>query len=451
MRLSKLTLSHFQSFLFTATTNLVAISYKADGQKKGAEKLSSCTNTLVGALRVSLRVGLCMCAFLLLLGNAMLRGLVGTSSSSAQEVLLASRKYVWIRALGMPAAAMIGTAQAACLGMQDTTSPLITTFLAAFVNLVADIAFVRQSHPWIGGVAGAAWATILSQYVAIAFYLRWLRGGSLPNISLWKRFRRGAENESDPTPIDAGNLRQRNVRGILKGRMGVRDMFVRRKSEKSTAQDFAPYVVPVTTTQVGRCSVYVAMGIVVSAMDVVNMAGNQILNAFFYALIPVADSLSQTAQALLPPLFLDSSPEGIARLRSSMKSFVKAALLCGAGLVGVVASIPFLTKTMMTTDIAVQTIVNSVVPIHIWIFLFHGIFCASEGILLAQKDLGFLGKMYGVYFVVVPTLILQLQHYGSQLRLQTVWYAFMAYQFFRISAWVTRVYYLFRKRAKAVT
>lgn len=103
----------------------------------------------------------------------MLRNLIGTSTSNgeAQEVLLAARKYVWIRALGMPAAAMIGTAQAACLGMRDTKSPLWTTLLAALVNLVADIFLVRQDHPWIGGVAGAAWATILSQYVAVAFYL----------------------------------------------------------------------------------------------------------------------------------------------------------------------------------------------------------------------------------------------------------------------------------------
>ncbi len=100
----------------------------------------------------------------------------------------------------------------------------------------------------------------------------------------------------------------------------------------------------------------------------------------------------------------------------------------------------------MTTDPAVQSVVNSVVPIHVMIFLFHGVFCASEGILLAQKDLAFLGKMYGIYFAIVPALILQLHRLGSHLQLHHVWYAFMAYQFFRISAWVGRVYFLFRKR-----
>jgi Na+-driven multidrug efflux pump len=187
-------------------------------------------------------------------------------------------------------------------------------------------------------------------------------------------------------------------------------------------------------------------------MNVVNMAANQILTAFFYALIPVADSLSQTAQALLPPLFVDTTdpttatPQSIDRLRRALQSFGKAALLCGAGLVTIVSLIPTLTRFIMTTDPAVQSVVNSVVPIHVMIFLFHGVFCASEGILLAQKDLAFLGKMYGIYFAIVPALILQLQRLGPHLQLHHVWYAFMAYQFFRISAWVGRVYFLFRKR-----
>jgi hypothetical protein len=45
------------------------------------------------------------------------------------------------------------------------------------------------------------------------------------------------------------------------------------------------------------------MGIVVAGMDVVSMAANQIVSSFLYALLPIADSLGQTAQARLPPIF----------------------------------------------------------------------------------------------------------------------------------------------------
>lgn len=395
-----------------------------------------------------------MGAFLLLLGDPMLRGLIGKGSSST-NVLISARKYVWIRALGMPAAAMIGSTQAACLGMQDTFSPLITTLLAASVNLVADVVLVRQENAWLGGVAGAAWATILSQYVAISCYLLWLNGNKLPGERLWKyskvqvrRLKQSMHTPSAQTRKARDSIK--SVRGILKYRMRRRDLFLRRPGERSSASDFLPYVVPVTTTQVGRCSVYVAMGIVVSSMDVTNMAANQIITAFFYALIPVADSLSQTAQALLPPLFASMDRENFERLRVALINFTKAALMCGASLVGMVALIPTITKFAMTSDPAVQAIVNSVVPIHLLIFIFHGIFCASEGILLAQKDLSFLGKMYGIYFLVVPTMILQLSRFGSRLSLQSVWLSFLAYQGFRISTWVARVTYLYRKRKRKI-
>jgi len=53
-------------------------------------------------------------------------------------------------------------------------------------------------------------------------------------------------------------------------------------------------------TQIGRASLYITMGIVVAGIDVESMAANQIVSAFFFfAFVPVADCLGQTAQALL--------------------------------------------------------------------------------------------------------------------------------------------------------
>jgi Na+-driven multidrug efflux pump len=455
-------LIHSKSFLYTGTTNLIAGASENDNND--GESISA-QETLLGALRVSLRVGLGFCVFLLIGGNTMLHGLIGRNTLS--QVLPPAQKYVWIRSLGMPAAAMIGSAQAACLGLQDVKSPLLITLLAAVVNLIADVTLVRHPHPWIGGTAGAAWATTLSQYVAVACYLQWLCRGSIVGSSLWRGMvgkltllrngmvpmngRVSAEQETDRAP-----RYKISTRGILKGRFQLRDLFVKRRGSRSTFHDFAPYVVPVTTTQVGRCSVYVAMGMVVSSLGSISMAANQILNAFFYALIPIADALSQTAQALLPPIFEatnqnDNDTKSIDVLQSSLLSFLKAAILCGAALTGIVATIPWLTKTWMTTDPAVQQIVNSVVPIHMLIFTLHGIFCASEGILLAQKDLGYLGGMYGLYFAVVPAIMLQLKRYGTSLQVQSIWNVFLAYQLFRISAWVGRVFWLLRKKKAAAS
>jgi Na+-driven multidrug efflux pump len=451
-----------QSFLYTGTTNLIANAYEKDREDK--EKNLS-TQTLVGALRVSFRVGIGLCIGLLLLGSTMLKSLVGSNPSS-DTIVSAAEKYVWIRSLGMPAAAMLGSAQAACLGMKDVRSPLLITLLAAFVNLIADLVLVRHPHPWIGGVAGAAWATTFSQYISILIYLQWLCRGTfgskragcngtqpaktLHRLQFWKSSGKRESNQSNDK-LDISTAPQRiksSTRGMLKGAFRFQDLLMRRPGEKSMFRGFSPFVVPVTTTQVGRCSVYVAMGMVVSGLSVVNMAANQILNAFFYALIPIADALSQTAQVLLPPIFA-AKTDRKERLRVALHSFIKAAALCGALLTGIVACIPWLTKTWMTSDPAVQSIVNTVVPIHMIIFSLHGIFCGAEGILLAQKDLKYLGRMYGLYFVIVPTIMLQLKQFGTSLRLQTVWNFFLVYQLFRITAWVGRVFWLYRKTAES--
>jgi Na+-driven multidrug efflux pump len=120
-------------------------------------------------------------------------------------------------------------------------------------------------------------------------------------------------------------------------------------------------------------------------------------------------------------------------------------------LAGVIGLMPLLTKTIMTRDHAVQSLVNSVVPIFVIILLFQGLFYAAEGILLAQKDLSFVGRLYGVYFLIFPAVILQLQRLGTSLQLWHVWVTFAVYQMLRISVWVFRVYFLYRKRAGTVS
>ena len=92
--------------------------------------------------------------------------------------------------------------------------------------------------------------------------------------------------------------------------------------------------------------------------------------------------------------------------------------------------------------------VNSVVPLLLGFFGAHGVLCASEGVLLGQKDLGFLGKMYGAYFVAVPYFMLRLKQAalgGAQVGLTSVWKVFLGYQVFRTAAWVARVVLLQRR------
>ena len=120
----------------------------------------------LGALRLALLVGGTFGAVLFAAAPFLLGKLIGNASLDPL-VFESTLRYVRVRSLGMPAAAVIGTAQSACLGMKDVRSPLYVLAAAAGINLLGDMLLVGNSSAWLGGAAGAAWATVLSQYGAL--------------------------------------------------------------------------------------------------------------------------------------------------------------------------------------------------------------------------------------------------------------------------------------------
>jgi hypothetical protein len=74
--------------------------------------------------------------------------------------------------------------------------------------------------------------------------------------------------------------------------------------------------------------------------------------------------------------------------------------------------------------------------------------CGSKGILLGQRDLKFLERMYAVYFIAVPYRMLQVKkadRTGFDVGLNSVWNIFLGYQLFRMAAWVGRLAWLQRR------
>ena len=421
------------SFLFTGTTNLIA-SRNKDEDGKGSS--IGVKDTLVGALQLSLLVGTVMGLTILATSQKLLVPLIGNESIDP-EVLRAAWRYVAIRSIGFPAAAMIGTSQAACLGLQDNKTPFQIIVIAALLNLFLDVLLVGQKWAWVGGTAGAAWATTISQYVGLGLFLRKFTSkqnrGNIPidfSAVKSKSTTTGAKNSD----VD------RLTKGFLSGRMKVR------LPPRSTFKNFRPYFVPVTTTQIGRCSMYVAMGHVVSSsFDAINMAAMQIINTIFYTLIPIGDSCSLTAQSFLPSIVAQKpSKKRTKNLNQTIKNIYTVAGFLGVFLSLIVACIPLFCP-LLTTDTAVMALVQSVVPILSALFFTHGVFCASEGILLGLRDLKFLGRIYTLFFSVVPFLILRLKYAardGANVGLASVWNVFAGYQAFRISSFTIRAFWL---------
>jgi Na+-driven multidrug efflux pump len=126
---------------------------------------------MIGAMQLATYVGLGLGAILFAFARPLLRAIIGNDAINP-AVFAAAMRYVRIRSLGMPAAAIIGSAQAGCLGCKDIKSPLYVLLAAAVVNFVGDVMFVGCKNPLIGGAAGAAWATVFSQYAALAIFVQ---------------------------------------------------------------------------------------------------------------------------------------------------------------------------------------------------------------------------------------------------------------------------------------
>lgn len=421
--------------------------------------------------------------------------LIGNDGISS-EVFNAAMKYVRIRALGMPGAAIIGSAQAGCLGMQDVKSPLYVLAAAAIVNLFGDMIFVGMNNPLFGGAAGAAWATVFSQYTAVWFFTRWLctkpkstekKTLNITNsileltgenkskgVGRRHRFSEAVKSFTKYTPGKSlaskvssvtQNLRKKpskkeeeqqkqeevSTRGFLAGKFTGRDLA--KFPNRQRAKEFAPYFLPVTTTQVGRVSSYIAMSHVVSStLGTVAMAAQQVIVSLFYCLTPIADSLSLTAQSVVPSLAEKKHSKARASaLKNTTRNFFKAGGIFGALMVSSVLCIPFLSQ-FFTSDPSVRALVNSVVPMLVAFFSVHGICMSSEGLMLAQKDLNFIGKMYGAFFFAVPYFMLRVKRAalaGQQMTLTSVWSIFAAYQLIRSASFLARNFAMQRRTNRA--
>ncbi len=412
--------------------------------------------------------------------------------------------------------------------MQDIRSPLYVLGAAAVINFLGDILFVGHSNPLIGGTAGAAWATVLSQYAAVAFFIRWLcdkatkstaeKQPDVMNLSdaimemtsksnkkdcngknrrqsfrdVMDTFKRKcqdverkrstlAKNRSfvqsiresrfgKTTPRRKENIKSEvgktsnsssvqsnsdgsfSTRGFLKNRFATSDLF--KLPDAETREKFSPYVLPVTSTQVGRVSGYVAMAhVVASSLGTFSMAAQQVIVSIFYCLCPIADSLSLTAQSFVPAIAdKEASMEKSAAMKKTLVNFLKAGGVFGGAMMAAVCGIPMMAG-MFTPDQAVINLVNSVVPLLLVFFGVHGFVCGTEGILLGQKDLGFLGKMYAAFFAAVPYLMLGVKKKAlagcKSVGLSSVWAVFIGYQLARCGLWVTRSVMLQRRTHKA--
>eukprot|EP00577_Skeletonema_sp_RCC1716_P009761 CAMPEP_0113380012 /NCGR_PEP_ID=MMETSP0013_2-20120614/4534_1 /TAXON_ID=2843 ORGANISM="Skeletonema costatum, Strain 1716" /NCGR_SAMPLE_ID=MMETSP0013_2 /ASSEMBLY_ACC=CAM_ASM_000158 /LENGTH=675 /DNA_ID=CAMNT_0000262329 /DNA_START=333 /DNA_END=2360 /DNA_ORIENTATION=+ /assembly_acc=CAM_ASM_000158 len=425
------------AFMYTATTNLIAGSVEKD-REEGKDVQKRTTETLITALRLALLIGVVFGTTLSSFAPKFLSMLIGNDTLDP-TVFSSALRYVRIRCLGMPAAVVIGTAQSACLGMKDVRSPLYVLAAAAGINLIGDLLLVGNSNPWLGGASGAAWATVFSQWGAMAMFLKWLTTkAKAKEVSAAAGLDIDVESDEVKAP----------ARGVLASKYKPSSILKLSSLRKNkTTNKFLPFLVPVTTTSIGRVSGYLTMSHVASsALGTLDMAAHQIAISIFCCLSPLVDALNTVAQSFVPSIFArPKSKQRALALRKTSLNFAKVGAMAGLLIVTLVTcGVPLLSR-LFTTDPRVLSRVKNAIP-GIAIFLgFDGLMSIGEGTLLGHKDLAFLRNSYATFFFLVPAFMLRLKRKalkGIPVGLGTMWGTFSAYEVVRTVLWLSRVAYL---------
>jgi putative MATE family efflux protein len=153
-------LAALANFLAYATTQRVA-------HHRGAGRHEAAATTATQALWLAALIGLALAVMIAVLGPAAAR-LLGAQGEVAEVADL----YLGIRAIGLPAVLLALAAHGILRGVRDLVTPLRIVAAAALVNVVIEVVMVFGLG-W--GVAGAAWSTVIVQWLAVAVYLQVVR------------------------------------------------------------------------------------------------------------------------------------------------------------------------------------------------------------------------------------------------------------------------------------
>jgi MATE family multidrug resistance protein len=149
------------NFLAYATTPLVA-SARARGDVAGSGKV------IIQAATLAVAIGVVSGLLLAVFAPTLVRWM-----QASGEVVEPAVEYLRVRALAVPALLIVTVGHGAYRGFQDTRTPLIVTLAVNGLNAILDPLLIFGAGL---GIAGAAWATVLAQWVGAATFVRLLAG-----------------------------------------------------------------------------------------------------------------------------------------------------------------------------------------------------------------------------------------------------------------------------------
>jgi len=352
-------------FIATAATNMVASSRANDGDSnETSERIVS------EALFLAFVSGIALASMVFLAGGPLLHAIAGQESAS---VVPSALKYATVRAFGQPAVIMATVARASALAGKDTRGPLTSVALAFMLNAVGTVALVRFTNL---GIVGAAIGTLCADCAATLFLL-----------------------------VRILHSRQGKKSGTLAEESTTPHLPLLVVPTMTNFRRFCQYAAPIFFTILGKSVVYNGVAMSVGRLGSVSLAAHQVLLRSFFFWTPVGDSVGMTSQVFLPGILAEERRTGTSK-RGAKRLLFATGVMAGLVAATLAGLLPSKGAGLFTTDSQVAAILAATAPILALSISMHAIALTCEGMLLAQRDLGFLSSSYVTTTIATIALLL---------------------------------------------
>ncbi|KAL3722584.1 hypothetical protein ACJRO7_034885 [Eucalyptus globulus] len=355
-------MSYLFMFLSIATMNMVATSQARRDKNEVQHQISI-------LLFIGLACGLLMLLFTRFLGTWAITGFTGPKNA---HTVPAANTYVQIRGLAWPAVLVGWVAQSASLGMKDSWEPLKALATATVINGVGDILLCSL----LGyGIAGAAWATTVSQ-----------------------------------------------IESLKKKGYNAFALTIPSTSELLMIIGLAAPVFVSLMSKVGFYSLIIYFA---TSMGKHVVAAHQVMIQIYSMCVIWGGPLSQTAQSFMPEMMFGVT-RNLAKARLLLKSLVVIGTICGLVIGTIGTSVLLFSPTIFTPD---QSVIQEMHKVLIPFFMALAVtpwIHSLEGTLLAGRDLKFMSLSMGGCFSLGALLLLLLTSKGYGL--PGCWCALVGFQ-----------------------
>lgn len=368
--------SYLFFFIATAATNMVATSRAVDEDDVSERIVSE-------ALFLALVSGTFLALMVFLAGTPILHAIAGKASAS---VVPSALRYATVRAFAQPAVIMASVARASALAQKDTRGPLMSVVLAFVLNAVGTVALVRWTNL---GVVGAALGTVSADCAATIFLLA--------RIASSRKSKNATQQQSLPETTNEVPLKTIPLISVPTWTSFCR---------------FTNYALPIFFTILGKSVVYNGVAMSVGRLGAVSLAAHQVLLRSFFFFTPVGDSVGMTSQVFLPGILAEEKRTATPKRGAKRLLFLTGVFsgICAALLAGL---LPSKGAGLFTKNPDVAAALQATSPILALGVSMHAVALTCEGMLLAQRDLGFLSQSYVTTTLATIALLLSPLRPGS--------------------------------------